>query len=131
MRFINNNPLYRLWAIQTSFLIASCSSNDDLPTKDVTFEVPITCAHLTLTDYYGNDILNSVTLHDIDSVAYIDFNSMPYGNHTLELTTGDNTSSASFVVSDATSRTYTINLTTSLNFHINPEWSPDTLHYYW
>lgn len=113
---------YKLLAILIPLLIASCSSNDDLRTKDVTFELAIPCTQLTLTDHCGDDILNSVTIHDIDSVAYIDFKSMPFGNHTLELSVDGKTSTASFPVTEATTRAYTITINTSFGIHINDEW---------
>lgn len=76
----------------TTLLIAAlcfigCSVEEDMheaKTKDVSFRVCVKCDDLTLNDYYGSAIVQSVNKTNVYT-AYVELNGMAYGLHELNL----------------------------------------------
>lgn len=94
--------------ITAALCFAGCSIENDMPevkTKDVSFRVCVKCDELTLNDYYGSSLVQSVHKTDVDT-AYIELKDMTYGLHELELVMDGKKERTVFMVSDSTSSAY-------------------------
>ena len=104
-------------------------SNDDTPevlTKDVLFKVAVKCDDLTLNDYYGSTLVQSVHKSNVDT-AYIDFKGMAYGKHELELVIDGNRGRSEFVVSDSTAKAYNLS-TVNIGITVDDEWDGEIIY---
>lgn len=107
--------------IFAALFFAGCSVEDDMPdvkTKDVSFRVCVKCDDLTLNDYYGASLVQSVHKTDVDT-AYVELKDMAYGKHELELVIDGKKGMSDFMVSDSTSSAYllsTVNANIGLTF---------------
>ena len=88
-----------------ALLFIGCSKDDtpEVKTKDVSFKVCVSCDDLTLNDYYGSALVQSVHKSDVDT-AYVEFKGMAYGKHELELLIDGKRGRSEFVVSDSTAK---------------------------
>lgn len=86
-----------------ALLFMGCSKDDtpEVKTRDVSFKVCVSCDDLTLNDYYGSTLVQSVHKSDVDTV-YVQFKGMTYGKHELELVIDGKRGRSEFVVSDST-----------------------------
>lgn len=111
-----------------ALLFVGCS-NDDTPevlTKDVLFKVAVKCDDLTLNDYYGSTLVQSVHKSNVDT-AYIDFKGMAYGKHELELVIDGNRGRSEFVVSDSTAKAYNLS-TVNIGITVDDEWDGEIIY---
>lgn len=111
-----------------ALLFVGCS-NDDTPevlTKDVLFKVAVKCDDLTLNDYYGSTLVQSVHKSNVDT-AYIDFKGMAYGKHELELVIDGNRGRSEFVVSDSTAKAYNLS-TVNIGITVEDEWDGEIIY---
>lgn len=111
-----------------ALLFVGCS-NDDTPevlTKDVLFKVAVKCDDLTLNDYYGSTLIQSVHKSDVDT-AYIDFKGMAYGKHELELVIDGKRGRSEFVVSDSTAKAYNLS-TVNIGITVEDEWDGEIIY---
>lgn len=111
-----------------ALLFVGCS-NDDTPevlTKDVLFNVAVKCDDLTLNDYYGSTLVQSVHKSNVDT-AYIDFKGMAYGKHELELVIDGNRGRSEFVVSDSTAKAYNLS-TVNIGITVDDEWDGEIIY---
>ena len=111
-----------------ALLFVGCS-NDDTPevkTRDVSFKVCVSCDDLTLNDYYGSTLIQSVHKSDVDT-AYIDFKGMAYGRHELELVIDGKRGRSEFVVSDSTAKAYNLS-TVNIGITVDDEWDGEIIY---
>ena len=111
-----------------ALLFVGCS-NDDTPevlTKDVLFKVAVKCDDLTLNDYYGSTLVQSVHKSNVYT-AYIDFKGMAYGKHELELVIDGNRGRSEFVVSDSTAKAYNLS-TVNIGITVDDEWDGEIIY---
>lgn len=104
-------------------------SNDDTPevlTKDVLFKVCVSCDDLTLNDYYGSTLVQSVHKSDVDT-AYVQLRGMAYGKHELELVIDDKRGRSEFVVSDSTAKAYVLS-TVNIGITVDDEWDGEIIY---
>ena len=104
-------------------------SNDDTPevlTKDVLFKVAVKCDDLTLNDYYGSTLVQSVHKSNVDT-AYIDFKCMAYGKHELELVIDGKRGRSEFVVSDSTAKAYSLSKV-NIGITVDDEWDGEIIY---
>ena len=113
-----------------ALLFVGCS-NDDTPevlTKDVLFKVAVKCDDLTLNDYYGSTLVQSVHKSNVDT-AYIDFKGMAYGKHELELVIDGKRGRSEFVVSDSTAKAYSLSkVNVGITLTFDDEWDGEIIY---
>lgn len=111
-----------------ALLFVGCS-NDDTPevkTRDVSFKVCVSCDDLTLNDYYGSTLVQSVHKSDVDT-AYVQFKGMAYGRHELELVIDGKRERSEFVVSDSTAKAYNLS-TVNIGITVDDEWDGEIIY---
>lgn len=111
-----------------ALLFVGCS-NDDTPevkTRDVSFKVCVSCDDLTLNDYYGSTLVQSVHKSDVDT-AYVQFKGMAYGRHELELVIDGKRGRSEFVVSDSTAKAYNLS-TVNIGITVDDEWDGEIIY---
>ena len=111
-----------------TLLFMGCSKDDtpEVKTRDVSFKVCVSCDDLTLNDYYGSTLIQSVHKSDVDT-AYIDFKGMAYGKHELELVIDGNRGRSEFVVSDSTAKAYVLS-TVNIGITVDDEWDGEIIY---
>ena len=111
-----------------ALLFMGCSKDDtpEVKTRDVSFKVCVSCDDLTLNDYYGSTLIQSVHKSDVDT-AYIDFKGMAYGRHELELVIDGNRGRSEFVVSDSTAKAYVLS-TVNIGITVDGEWDGEIIY---
>lgn len=111
-----------------ALLFVGCS-NDDTPevkTKDVSFKVCVSCDDLTLNDYYGSTLIQSVHKSDVDT-AYVQLRGMAYGRHELELVIDGKRGRSEFVVSDSTAKAYNLSKV-NIGITVDDEWDGEIIY---
>ena len=111
-----------------TLLFMGCSKDDtpEVKTKDVSFKVCVSCDDLTLNDYYGSALVQSVHKSNVDT-AYIDFKCMAYGKHELELVIDGKRGRSEFVVSDSTAKAYVLS-TVNIGITVDGEWDGEIIY---
>ena len=111
-----------------ALLFMGCSKDDtpEVKTRDVSFKVCVSCDDLTLNDYYGSTLIQSVHKSDVDT-AYIDFKGMAYGKHELELVIDGKRGRSEFVVSDSTAKAYVLS-TVNIGITVDDEWDGEIIY---
>lgn len=114
--------------IAALLFVVGCSKDDtpEVKTRDVSFKVCVSCDDLTLNDYYGSTLIQSVHKSDVDT-AYIDFKGMAYGRHELELVIDGNRGRSEFVVSDSTAKAYNLS-TVNIGITVEDEWDGEIIY---
>lgn len=111
-----------------ALLFMGCSKDDtpEVKTRDVSFKVCVSCDDLTLNDYYGSTLVQSVHKSNVDT-AYIDFKGMAYGKHELELVIDGKRGRSEFVVSDSTAKAYNLS-TVNIGITVDDEWDGEIIY---
>ena len=111
-----------------ALLFMGCSKDDtpEVKTRDVSFKVCVSCDDLTLNDYYGSTLVQSVHKSNVDT-AYIDFKGMAYGRHELELVIDGKRGRSEFVVSDSTAKAYVLS-TVNIGITVDGEWDGEIIY---
>ena len=111
-----------------ALLFMGCSKDDtpEVKTRDVSFKVCVSCDDLTLNDYYGSTLVQSVHKSNVDT-AYIDFKGMAYGRHELELVIDGKRGRSEFVVSDSTAKAYNLS-TVNIGITVDDEWDGEIIY---
>ena len=111
-----------------ALLFMGCSKDDtpEVKTRDVSFKVCVSCDDLTLNDYYGSTLVQSVHKSNVDT-AYIDFKGMAYGKHELELVIDGKRGRSEFVVSDSTAKAYVLS-TVNIGITVDDEWDGEIIY---
>lgn len=111
-----------------ALLFMGCSKDDtpEVKTKDVSFKVCVSCDDLTLNDYYGSTLVQSVHKCDVDT-AYVQLRGMAYGRHELELVIDGNRGRSEFVVSDSTAKAYVLS-TVNIGITVDDEWDGEIIY---
>ena len=111
-----------------ALLFMGCSKDDtpEVKTRDISFKVCVSCDDLTLNDYYGSTLIQSVHKSDVDT-AYIDFKGMAYGKHELELVIDGKRGRSEFVVSDSTAKAYNLS-TVNIGITVDDEWDGEIIY---
>ena len=111
-----------------TLLFMGCSKDDtpEVKTKDVSFKVCVSCDDLTLNDYYGSALVQSVHKSNVDT-AYIDFKCMAYGKHELELVIDGKRGRSEFVVSDSTAKAYSLSKV-NVGITVDDEWDGEIIY---
>lgn len=111
-----------------ALLFMGCSKDDtpEVKTRDVSFKVCVSCDDLTLNDYYGSTLVQSVHKCDVDT-AYIDFKGMAYGKHELELVIDGKRGKTEFTVSDSTAKAYVLS-TVNIGITVDDEWDGEIIY---
>ena len=114
--------------IAALLLFMGCSKDDtpEVKTKDVSFKVCVSCDDLTLNDYYGSTLVQSVHKSDVDT-AYVQPRGMAYGRHELELVIDGNRGRSEFVVSDSTAKAYVLS-TVNIGITVDGEWDGEIIY---
>lgn len=114
--------------IAALLFVVGCSKDDtpEVKTRDVSFKVCVSCDDLTLNDYYGSTLIQSVHKSDVDT-AYIDFKGMAYGKHELELVIDGKRGRSEFVVSDSTAKAYNLS-TVNIGITVEDEWDGEIIY---
>ena len=114
--------------IAALLFVVGCSKDDtpEVKTRDVSFKVCVSCDDLTLNDYYGSTLVQSVHKSDVDT-AYIDFKGMAYGKHELELVIDGKRGRSEFVVSDSTAKAYNLS-TVNIGITVDDEWDGEIIY---
>ena len=113
-----------------ALLFMGCSKDDtpEVKTRDISFKVCVSCDDLTLNDYYGSALVQSVHKSDVDT-AYIDFKSMAYGKHELELVIDGKRGRSEFVVSDSTAKAYSLSkVNVGITLTFDDEWDGEIIY---
>ena len=113
-----------------ALLFMGCSKDDisEVKTKDVSFKVCVSCDDLIMNDYYGSTLVQSVHKSDVDT-AYIDFKSMAYGKHELELVIDGKRGRSEFVVSDSTAKAYSLSkVNVGITLTFDDEWDEEIIY---
>ena len=113
-----------------ALLFMGCSKDDtpEVKTRDVSFKVCVSCDDSTLNDYYGSTLVQSVHKSDVDT-AYIDFKSMAYGKHELELVIDGKRGRSEFVVSDSTAKAYSLSkVNVGITLTFDDEWDEEIIY---
>ena len=113
-----------------ALLFMGCSKDDtpEVKTRDISFKVCVSCDDLTLNDYYGSALVQSVHKSDVDT-AYIDFKSMAYGKHELELVIDGKRGRSEFVVSDSTAKAYSLSkVNVGITLTFDDEWDEEIIY---
>ena len=111
-----------------ALLFIGCSKDDtpEVKTKDVSFIVCVSCDDLTLNDYYGSTLVQSVHKSDVDT-AYVQLRGMAYGRHELELVINGKRGRSEFVVSDSTAKAYVLS-TVNIGITVDGEWDGEIIY---
>lgn len=111
-----------------ALLFVGCSNDDtsEVKTRDVSFKVCVSCDDLTLNDYYGSTLVQSVHKSDVDT-AYVQLRGMAYGRHELELVIDGNRGRSEFVVSDSTAKAYVLS-TVNIGITVDDEWDGEIIY---
>ena len=114
--------------IAALLFVVGCSKDDtpEVKTRDVSFKVCVSCDNLTLNDYYGSTLVQSVHKSNVDT-AYIDFKGMAYGKHELELVIDGKRGRSEFVVSDSTAKAYVLS-TVNIGITVDDEWDGEIIY---
>ena len=114
--------------IANLLFVVGCTEDDtpEVKTRDVSFKVCVSCDDLTLNDYYGSTLIQSVHKSDVDT-AYIDFKGMAYGKHELELVIDGKRGRSEFVVSDSTAKAYNLS-TVNIGITVDDEWDGEIIY---
>ena len=114
--------------IATLLFVVGCTEDDtpDVKTKDVSFKVCVSCDDLTLNDYYGSALVQSVHKSDVDT-ACIQLRGMAYGRHELELVINGKRGRSEFVVSDSTAKAYVLS-TVNIGITVDGEWDGEIIY---
>ena len=105
-----------------------CSKDDtpEVKTRDISFKVCVSCDDLTLNDYYGSALVQSVHKSDVDT-ACIQLRGMAYGRHELELVINGKRGRSEFVVSDSTAKAYVLS-TVNIGITVDGEWDGEIIY---
>ena len=111
-----------------ALLFMGCSKDDtpEVKTRDISFKVCVSCDDLTLNDYYGSALVQSVHKSNVDT-AYIDFKCMAYGKHELELVIDGKRGRSEFVVSDSTAKAYSLSKV-NVGITVDDEWDGEIIY---
>ena len=111
-----------------ALLFMGCSKDDtpEVKTRDVSFKVCVSCDDLTLNDYYGSTIVQSVHKSDVDT-AYVQLRGMAYGKHELELVIDGKRGRSEFVVSDSTAKAYSLSKV-NVGITVDDEWDGEIIY---
>ena len=111
-----------------ALLFVGCSNDDtsEVKTRDVSFKVCVSCDDLTLNDYYGSALVQSVHKSDVDT-AYVQLRGMAYGKHELELVIDGKRGRSEFVVSDSTAKAYNLS-TVNIGITVDDEWDGEIIY---
>ena len=111
-----------------ALLFMGCSKDDtpEVKTRDVSFKVCVSCDDLTLNDYYGSTLVQSVHKSDVDT-AYVQLRGMAYGRHELELVIDGNRGRSEFVVSDSTAKAYSLSKV-NIGITVDDEWDGEIIY---
>lgn len=111
-----------------ALLFVGCTEDDtpEVKTRDVSFKVCVSCDDLTLNDYYGSTLVQSVHKCDVDT-AYVQLRGMAYGKHELELVIDGNRGRSEFVVSDSTAKAYVLS-TVNIGITVDDEWDGEIIY---
>ena len=111
-----------------ALLFMGCSKDDtpEVKTRDVSFKVCVSCDDLTLNDYYGSALVQSVHKSDVDT-SCIQLRGMAYGRHELELVINGKRGRSEFVVSDSTAKTYVLS-TVNIGITVDGEWDGEIIY---
>ena len=114
--------------IAALLFVVGCSKDDtpEVKTRDVSFKVCVSCDNLTLNDYYGSTLVQSVHKSDVDT-TYIQLRGMAYGRHELELVIDGNRGRSEFVVSDSTAKAYNLS-TVNIGITVDDEWDGEIIY---
>ena len=107
-----------------------CSKDDtpEVKTRDVSFKVCVSCDDLTLNDYYGSTLVQSVHKSDVDT-AYVQLRGMAYGKHELELVIDGKRGRSEFVVSDSTAKVYSLSkVNVGITLTFDDEWDEEIIY---
>ena len=113
-----------------ALLFMGCSKDDtpEVKTRDVSFIVCVSCDDLTLNDYYGSALVQSVHKSDVDT-AYVEFKGMAYGKHELELLIDGKRGRSEFVVSDSTAKAYSLStVNVGITLILDDEWDEEIIY---
>ena len=113
-----------------TLLFMGCSKDDtpEVKTKDVSFKVCVSCDDLTLNDYYGSALVQSVHKSDVDT-AYVQLRGMAYGKHELELVIDGKRGRSEFVVSDSTAKAYSLSkVNVGITLTFDDEWDEEIIY---
>ena len=111
-----------------ALLFMGCSKDDtpEVKTRDISFKVCVSCDDLTLNDYYGSTLVQSVHKSDVDT-AYVQLRGMAYGRHELELVINGKRGRSEFVVSDSTAKAYVLS-TVNIGITVDGEWDGEIIY---
>ena len=111
-----------------ALLFMGCSKDDtpEVKTRDISFKVCVSCDDLTLNDYYGSALVQSVHKSDVDT-ASIQLRGMAYGRHELELVINGKRGRSEFVVSDSTAKAYVLS-TVNIGITVDGEWDGEIIY---
>ena len=111
-----------------ALLFMGCSKDDtpEVKTRDISFKVCVSCDDLTLNDYYGSTLVQSVHKSDVDT-TYIQLRGMAYGRHELELVINGKRGRSEFVVSDSTAKAYVLS-TVNIGITVDGEWDGEIIY---
>ena len=114
--------------IAALLFVVGCSKDDtpEVKTRDVSFKVCVSCDNLTLNDYYGSTLVQSVHKSDVDT-TYIQLRGMAYGRHELELVIDGNRGRSEFVVSDSTAKAYSLSKV-NIGITVDDEWDGEIIY---
>ena len=114
--------------IAALLFVVGCSKDDtpEVKTRDVSFKVCVSCDNLTLNDYYGSTLVQSVHKSDVDT-TYIQLRGMAYGRHELELVINGKRGRSEFVVSDSTAKAYVLS-TVNIGITVDGEWDGEIIY---
>ena len=113
-----------------ALLFMGCSKDDtpEVKTRDVSFKVCVSCDDLTLNDYYGSALVQSVHKSDVDT-AYVQLRGMAYGKHELELVIDGKRGRSEFVVSDSTAKFYSLSkVNVGITLTFDDEWDEEIIY---
>ena len=113
-----------------ALLFMGCSKDDtpEVKTRDVSFKVCVSCDDLTLNDYYGSALVQSVHKSDVDT-AYVQLRGMAYGKHELELVIDGKRGRSEFVVSDSTAKAYSLSkVNVGITLTFDDEWDEEIIY---
>ena len=114
--------------IAALLFVVGCSKDDtpEVKTRDVSFKVCVSCDNLTLNDYYGSTLVQSVHKSDVDT-TYLQLRGMAYGRHELELVIDGNRGRSEFVVSDSTAKAYSLSKV-NIGITVDDEWDGEIIY---
>ena len=113
-----------------ALLFMGCTEDDtpEVKTRDVSFKVCVSCDDLTLNDYYGSALVQSVHKSDVDT-AYVQLRGMAYGKHELELVIDGKRGRSEFVVSDSTAKAYSLSkVNVGITLTFDDEWDEEIIY---